>query len=217
MASRKALLDRFAELDAQGGEIPRRNVGQGVVFADTERFYQWATSAMQLIELAFDKQSPHAKGLRAMIEGGGGGMLDDRLKRSIGVFRAARSDFEGGFIESLEVSLSGEVLGDFLGLAKAALDEGHKDVAAVLASAALEDALKRFAVRNGLTVDDKTMQDIVNALKGKGLVGGAQKALLDTMPKLRDYAMHANWEKFTPESVGGMIGFVETFLLTHFS
>jgi len=33
----------------------------------------------------------------------------------------------------------------FVELAKIALSEGHKDVAAVLASAALEDALKRFA------------------------------------------------------------------------
>jgi len=56
----------------------------------------------------------------------------------------------------------------------------------------------------------------VNALKSKGLVSGAQKSLLDTMPKIRDYAMHANWDKITAEDVSSVIGFVEQFLLSHF-
>ena len=89
--------------------------------------------------------------------------------------------------------------------------------AAVLACAALEDALKRFATRHSLTVDDKVMQEVVSALKAQGLVGGAQKTLLDTMPKIRDYAMHANWTKIQPEDVNSVIGFVEQFLITKFS
>ena len=99
----------------------------------------------------------------------------------------------------------------------AALAEGAKDVAAVLACAALEDALKRLALLNNLEVSDKTMQDVVNALKAKGLVGGAQKSLLDTMPKIRDYTMHANWDKITPQDVGSVMGFVEQLLLVKFS
>jgi len=39
------------------------------------------------------------------------------------------------------------------------------------------------------------MSDVVGALKAKGLVGGAQKTLLDTMPKIRNFAMHADWSK----------------------
>ena len=99
----------------------------------------------------------------------------------------------------------------------AVLAEGAKDVAAVLACAALEDALKRLALLNNLEVSDKTMQDVVNAPKAKGLVGGTQKSLLDTMPKIRDYTMHANWDKITPQDVGSVMGFVEQLLLVKFS
>ena len=102
-----------------------------------------------------------------------------------------------------------------MALAKAALGEGHHTVAAVLACAALEDALKRYAIRNGLQIDGKTMEDVVNALKGAGLVSGAQKALLGAMPKVRNYAMHADWDKITPQDAGSVIGFVESFLLVH--
>lgn len=64
--------------------------------------------------------------------------------------------------------------------------EGHKDVAAVLACAALDDVLKGFAARHRIDTTDRSMQDVVNALKAKGLVGGAQKTLFGTMPKIRD-------------------------------
>lgn len=87
--------------------------------------------------------------------------------------------------------------GDFIVLAKQSLAEGYKDVAAVLASAALEDSLKRYAIANGLSVDDGSMTGVINALKSKGLVSGAQKSLLDAMPKIRNYAMHTDWEKIS--------------------
>ena len=108
----------------------------------------------------------------------------------------SKNDFEHGFFVGLETRISGELLGDFVGLAKESLREGHKDVAAVLASAALEDALKRFARLKNLDVDDKVMQEVVAALKSEGLVSGAQKRLLDAMPKIRDFDMHANGARF---------------------
>jgi len=58
---------------------------------------------------------------------------------------------------TVQASISGEIFGDFIGLAKSALRENYKDVAAVLACAALEDSLKRFAETNGLSVGDKVL------------------------------------------------------------
>lgn len=88
---------------------------------------------------------------------------------------------------------------------------------AVLACAALEDALKRYAMVNGLTVDGKTMSDEVNTLRGASLVGGAQKSLLDTMPKIRNMAMNGEWAKVIAPDVASVLGFVEHFLLSKFS
>lgn len=141
----------------------------------------------------------------------------DQLESALGVFAAAKDDFEGGYLFTVEREIAGEIFGDFIGLAKKCMANDHKNVAAVLASAALEDALKRYAASLELDVQDKEMQQVVGALKSKGLVSGAQKSLLDTMPKLRDYSMHANWEKLTPEDVNSIIGFVEQFLLSKFT
>ena len=95
--------------------------------------------------------------------------------------------------------------------------EGQHTVSLVLACAALEDALKRFALLKGLDVEGKTMEDVVNALKSKGLIAGPQKALLAAMPRIRNAAMHADWEKLTPNDAGSVLGFVEQFLLTQFA
>ena len=87
----------------------------------------------------------------------------------------------------------------------------------VLACAALEDALKRYAISKGYLLIDKTMDEVVNTLKSQGLVSGAQKTLLSAMPKIRNHAMHADWAKLTPQDAGSVIGFVEQFLLTNFT
>src|SRR6266498_245259 len=93
---------------------------------------------------------------------------------------------------------SGEIFADFLVAAKNALASNQKDVAAVLACAALEDALKRYASLRELSVEGKAMQEVIKALKAKGLVSGPQKSLLDNMPRVRDAAMHADWQKIYP-------------------
>ncbi|MBF0635184.1 MAG: hypothetical protein HQK85_11045 [Nitrospinae bacterium] len=133
------------------------------------------------------------------------------------IFLAAKSDYEGGYVFSIESSLSGEILGDFVAMAKLSLSEGHKDVAAVLACAALEDTLKRYGSLNGVDVDGKDMSEVISALKAKGLVSGAQKSLLDSMPKIRNFALHAEWQKIDSAAVNGVIGYVENFLLTKFA
>lgn len=143
---------------------------------------------------------------------------DDSSVRTLkALFQSAKEDFEGGYVFDVDLRVSGEVFGDFVALARRTLSDGHKDVAAVLACAALEDSLKRYSQVNGLEINDKTMQEVVNSLKAQGLVVGAQKSLLDAMPRIRNLAMHAEWEKISEPDVSSVIGFVEQFLLTKFS
>jgi len=217
MSIDEKIRERFAELTVQASTIEKayfhQEVGYDNIFfhVDPELFNEWSTSVQGLLMSVFRENSPYYKNFsdaKRIFNG-----VSPEFEVCRGVFKAAAMDYEKGLFMQVEKAISGEVLGDFVELAKIALSEGHKDVAAVLASAALEDALKRFAKQNGLEVGDRVMQDVVAALKSKGLVGGAQKTLLDAMPKIRDYAMHANWDKLSPEDVNSMIGFVEQFFM----
>jgi len=195
-------------------QIPIKGDGSFRAVANGEAFQSWASSAMHIVSAVFGNDSPHYKNLSFAYSKFNGWEADFLTMK--GIFLGAKSDYDGGYLFKLEAAISGEIFADFVVLAKNALANNQKDVAAVLACAALEDALKRCATINGLDVSGKEMYDVINALKAKGLVSGPQKTLLDTMPKFRNAAMHADWQKITQPDVGSVIGFVEQFLLTQF-
>jgi hypothetical protein len=134
-----------------------------------------------------------------------------------GVLDSIKSDVEQGLISSIRDESKGEVYADFIALAKKAIEDGTKDVASVLACAALEDSLKKFAESNGLDVDDKDMSAVISTLKGAELVGKTQSKILNSYTTLRNKAFHAEWDKIKEPDVRGLIAFVEGFILEHFS
>ncbi len=125
------------------------------------------------------------------------------------------SDLANGLLDSIELVATGEVLSDLVVLAKEKLTE-NKDVAAVLISAAFEDAAKRLARHNKLW-NGGDLSTAINALKGKArIIQGAQVAFADGCLKLRNQALHADWQNIQPLEVQTAISFVETFLMTQF-
>ncbi len=213
--TQRQITERFAELASQAEAIPL--VGSNGDLASDKQFHSWAVSALHAIQGAFGKDSSHYLRFEHELSAISSNIIyERRLNVFRGIFLGAKSDVDGGHFINLQTAISGEIFGDFVTAAKAALTNGKHTVAAVLACAALEDALKRFALANGFTVEGKTMEEVVNALKAGGLVSGAPKGLLSAMPKIRNSAMHADWEKLTPQDAGSVIGFVEQFLLVNF-
>jgi hypothetical protein len=215
MKTNDLILKRLTELADAGRQIKPTDINEyGSRTLDLAVWEKWATSVLNILQRAFSEDSAHYRNFSKAHTDFRGYFSD--FQTGFAIFLSAKEDYEGGYILNLQEQISGEILGDFVGLAKSAFAEGYKDVAAVLASAALEDALKKLARTKGLDVGDRSMQEVVSALKTKGLVSGAQKSLLDTMPKLRDYAMHANWQKLSEADVNGLIGFVEGFITNNF-
>ena len=129
-----------------------------------------------------------------------------------GYLRELKAAIMEGRIANIQVEARGEVLGDFLALAHETLEAGEKDVAAVLACAALEDALKRYASDLGLEVQDKDMSQVVNALKAAQVIRRPQGKVLDGYVQVRNKAFHAEWNAVDAASVEGIIGYTQGFL-----
>ena len=134
-----------------------------------------------------------------------------------GYLRELKEAIGAGLVVNVQSEAQGEVLGDFLDLARKAIAEEQKNVAAVLACAALEDALKRCASERGLEVEDKDMSEVVNALKAEGIIRGAQGRILSGYVRIRNKTFHAEWDAVDAASVNAIIAFTEIFLLQQFS
>lgn len=206
---------RFSELSEAQAKFVFKDGGMSGRYVQSGQWEGWATSSENLIRAVYGEASPHYVNFRSAYKECRGYEPEINTLRSL--FGSAREDFEGGYVFNVEMRISGEIFGDFVALARQSLSEGQKDVAAVLACAALEDAIKKLAQSGGIPTDGKTMVDLVNALKSAGLVAGAQKSLLDAMPRIRNMAMHAEWSKLTEPDVSSVLGYVEQLLLSKFS
>ena len=187
----------------------------GSSYVPSGQWQGWATSAENLIRAVYGESAPHYANFQAAYTNCRG--RESEIKSLLSIFGSAKEDFEGGYVFNAEMRISGEIFGDLVALARQSLSEGQKDVAAVLACAALKHAVKSLAQSGGMATDGKTMAELVNALKSAGLITGAQKTLLDAMTRIRNMAMHAEWEKITEQDVGSVLGYVEQLLLSKFS
>ena len=134
-----------------------------------------------------------------------------------GYLEALKSDVAEGRIVDVQSDAKGEIFGDFIALARRTLNEGGKEVAAVLACAALEDSLKQCAKNHALEVDGKTMLNVVNALKTASVIDKTEGAVLKGFSEVRNNAFHAQWKAIDTPAVTSILAFNEGFLIKHFS
>jgi len=142
---------------------------------------------------------------------------ENTIQQCKGVLRSIASDIRAGRLGSIRLEYQGQVFADLVNVAKAAMAEGTKDVAAVLAAASLEDTLKRYGQAKGLDVEDKDLTEVVNALKSVGLLSATQGSLLRGMVPFRNKALHAEWAKMDTAEILVVLAFVEEFLVKHFA
>lgn len=130
-----------------------------------------------------------------------------------------KRDIEAGLIGTLSQQITGDVLTDFIQLARTTLNrngDDAKNVAAVLAAAAFEDTIRRMGANLAGISDQRDLADVLIALKEKGVIQSQQIGIAQAYLNFPNYALHANWDKVQREAVHSVLGFVEQLLLKHF-
>ena len=141
------------------------------------------------------------------------------IRLAMGTLHNLKGEIQAGLVGSLQRQISAGVLTDFLSLSKLALEEkgdDAKNVAAVLAAALFEDTIRKLAESNGIQHIDK-LQDVITALKNKGVLQPPQLGIANAYLNFRNHALHAEWDKIERAAVASVQGFVEELLLKHFS
>jgi len=137
-----------------------------------------------------------------------------------GALQNMEAELAAGFTGSLQKRMAGDVLTDFIQLARAILDNGgngSKNVAAVLAAAAYEDTIRRMGSAFAGVVGRDDLNKVIDALKVKGVLVAPQLAIALSYLSFRNHALHADWEKIDLAAVHSLLGFVEQLLMKHFA
>jgi hypothetical protein len=137
-----------------------------------------------------------------------------------GALRNLKREIEWGLTGSLKHQITGEVLTDFIHLARSVLVEqgdGAKNVAAVLTAAAFEDTIRRMGESLAGVIGQDDLSDILKRLKDAGVIQSPQVGIAQSYLSFRNHALHANWDKIERESIHSVLGFVEQLLMKHFA
>ena len=164
------ILKRFDELMGLGNQVLATiTPATPSVSACVDRgiFRGFRSASLSFLERIFGANQTYYKEFIENVED----VYPSETDIGINILKVAKAEIEGGWLFTVEGRVSAEIFADFIALAKEALDD-NKDVAAVLSCAALEDALKRVAIKAKLDLDDKGMSEVINALKAEGVIKG---------------------------------------------
>lgn len=137
----------------------------------------------------------------------------------VGVLRALRAAYVGGYLATFTQLVRAEVFDDLLSMAEYLLDQGYKDPAAVVAGGVLEEHLRKLCERHGIAlVDEKGNPKAASKLNGElaGLAGKEAYGKLDVKSvtawiDLRNSAAHGHYHEYNAEQVKLMIRGVRDF------
>lgn len=211
------VLKRFDELSQKAKEIGSaiKQTGLTIVatnapvyYVDEGKFYEWATSVLNLLQRAFGIESVHYVSFDKHLNNFRGRLTE--FERCRAIFIAAKEDYEGGYLFNLKSLVSAEVIDDILGQGEELLRAGYKDAACVVAGVTLETALKRLCTNQGMAHGklDKMNADLCKA----GLYNVGMQKQITAWADRRNKAAHGEWDQYTAADVEDMIRGANRFI-----
>jgi hypothetical protein len=199
---------RFSELDekANKGITYRGSDGEAVNY---EKFHEWATNVLNLLQRSFGEDNPHYRNFSEHYKAFNGWAYNFEICR--GVFRAAKEDYDGGYLFNFRSLIKAEVLSDdVLDQAKELLANGYKDPSCVLVGVALEVTLKEMCTKAGIPQGklDKMNADLCKA----GKYNMAKQKQITAWADLRNKAAHGEWADYNQADVSDFMNGVERFI-----
>lgn len=210
---------RFAELEEQTTTVIESSESKIVFNEDTgnsfevviiphSAFVGWATSVSSLLQHALGENSIHHKNFADHFNRFKGSVSDFDACKAI--FRAAKADYEGGYLFDVRALIKAEVLGDALEQATDLLNAGYKDPSCVVIGVALETAVKEMCVRASVPHGrlDKMNADLSKA----GVYNIAKQKQITAWADLRNKAAHGEWNAYGEADVRAFLDGVRRFI-----
>ena len=207
---------RFDELQAQAAKIAATEQSKYSEFSrhykevDRELLLEWTVKIKNLLVNACGAESEHYRALAAADKPQSFEDNFARFSRICSIFRAAKEDFEGGYLSSVRTLVQAEVFSTELDQARELLAAGYATAAAVITGVVLETNLRELCARHGLVAGklERMNADLVKA----GAYNVLVQKKITALAAIRNSAAHGNAAEFTPSDVTSMLTDVERLL-----
>lgn len=220
----KDLIDeRFERLLAEGDNLARRlprdqhGVEYWVGSASVPEYHAWLSSIANLIDIISPQSGAYRSQVQKILahEDMPRGIPSMVVQQMYGVLKGAKADWDAGTLRRLEFVVAAATFDDFLDHA-ALYHKGAKKVeASVLASAVLEDAVKKIAGKAAIPTSGQSLEQLIEALVDAEVFTSVKAKRIKSWSSVRNHALHAEWESFDIKDVGVMIEGVRELLDSH--
>lgn len=150
------IINRLEELIKKGEDVLKtgysRSSANVVYFGDagvdSGLSNEWGISSLNILSKAFGKESDHYSKFNALFS-----QFNDfsPVKRGIGILRAAKDDYENGYLFDTRTLIEAEIFSDIIEQAEELLKKDHYQASAVIAGCVLEDGLRKLCDKNSVT------------------------------------------------------------------
>ena len=143
------LIKRAEELIQFGTQVLSTSQDDPVVrYAKVERssFEGFRAGTLSFFKLCFGTNHPYFEKFNSEVTTS----VPSDVESGLGILRAAKNDFEGGWVITTKGLVSAEIFSDFLEMAEYLLENDYKDPAAVIIGSVLEEHLRQLSQRHGI-------------------------------------------------------------------
>lgn len=204
---------RFDELSQRGAKLiaglPRDENGPSY-WAPEEyvpEYQAWLSSVTNLIHSIVPSGNPFIEQCYKIInhEDLKTGISARIFLRMYGLLLSVKDEWEHGLLRKIEYIVAGATFDDFLDHAAVYHKANKKTEAAVLASAVLEDAIKKIATKHNITTSGLSVEPLIEELVKMGVLTLVKSKRIKGYTGVRNHALHAEWDKFDIRDVGELI------------
>jgi uncharacterized protein (UPF0332 family) len=176
---------------------------------------EWGISSLNILSKVFGNKSDHYEKFNQLFSN-----LKDYspVKRGLGILKAAKDDYENGYLFDTRALIEAEVFDEFLEQAEELFKKNYYQAAAVIAGCVLEDGLRKLGQRKIPSFPtDKTIDPMNVELAKAGIYNALWQKKITALADLRNKAAHGKWTEFTEKDVEDMIRDVRRFMEDYFS
>lgn len=204
---------RFAELIEEGEQVISKFVKDKTGLLDLIKsedlsiFQAWISSVHNLIYVVAGKSNPLFELSNNYISQTvkGSGISPYIIRKMMGILQSAQKEWEIGMLKEIEFIFAAETFDDFLDHADL-YHKGKKKVeASILASAVLEDAIKKIAKKNSIESKGRSLEPLINEFVKADVFTPVKAKRIKAYAGTRTKALHAEWDEFDIKDVGEMI------------